>query len=56
LDKQGQAGAFKKLREAVAARRQIWLSRDHAVFFSVLKRNGYEITRFNDMYLATARD
>ena len=32
-----QAEAFKKLREAVAARRQIWLSRDHAVFFSALK-------------------
>jgi FMN phosphatase YigB (HAD superfamily) len=51
-----QAEAFKKLREAVAARSQIWLSRDHAVFFSVLKRNGYEITRFKDMYVATARD
>jgi hypothetical protein len=55
-DKLRQAEAFKKLREAVAARRQIWLSREHAVFFSVLKRNGYEITPFKDMYVAKARD
>ena len=54
--KQKQAEALKKLREAVAARRQIWLLRDHAVFFSVLQRNGYEITRFKDIYVATARD
>jgi hypothetical protein len=51
-----QAEAFKKLREAVAARRQIWMSGDYAVFFSVLKRNGYEITRFKNIYVATARD
>ena len=51
-----QVEAFKKLREAVVARRQIWLSRDHAVFFSVLQRNGYEITPYRDMYVATAKN
>ena len=55
-DKRKQAEVFKKLREAVVGRRQIWLSRDHAVFFSLLKRNGYEITRFKDMYVATAKN
>jgi hypothetical protein len=49
-----QKEAFKELRKAVAARRQIWLSKEHAVFFSVLQRNGYEITPFRDMYVATA--
>lgn len=48
--------AFKKLREAVAARRQIWLSINHAAFFSALRRNGYKMTRFNNMYVATAKD
>jgi hypothetical protein len=56
-----QAQAFKKLHEAIAARRQIWLSRNHSAFFSILRRNGYEVTQFKmtklkDVYVANAKD
>jgi hypothetical protein len=56
-----RAEAYKKLRKAVAARRQIWLLGNHVVFFSALKRSGYEVTRFKmtqlkDVYVATTKD
>jgi len=54
--KKRQEEALKKLDEAVAARRQIWIIEYYPVPFSILQRSGYKIARFKYIYVATAQD
>jgi hypothetical protein len=42
-----QDKSIKKLRQAIAAHRQIWLLEDHRVAMAKLQQNGYKITRFD---------
>ena len=42
-----QGESIKKLRQAIAAHRQIWLLEDHSVAMAKLQQEGYSITRFD---------
>jgi hypothetical protein len=53
---QKQAEMVKKLNEAVAARRQIWLLGNYPGLFAALQRSGYKIAQFKYIYVATARN
>ena len=56
MGKQRQEEAAKKLNEAVAARRQIWMLGNYPGLFAALQRSGYKIARFEYIHVATARD
>ncbi len=51
--KEKRLEAVKKLNEAVAARRQIWVLGNYSGLFPALQRLGYKITQFGYVYLAT---
>ena len=53
--KQKQDESNKKLSQAIAARRQIWLLGNYPALASGLRRFGYKTTQFDSVYVANAK-
>jgi hypothetical protein len=49
-----QNGSQKKLRQAIAAHRQIWMLENYSDLISTLQKNGYKITQFDSAQFDSA--